>query len=320
MKAATYDASGPPEVLRYVDVPDPVCASDGVVIRVRAVSVEGGDVINRATAAPPHPAYVVGYAAAGEVVEVGRDVTGFRVGQAATTVAMDGSHAEFRAAPARTTWAVPEGLDLAAAAALPIAFGTAHRCLHTAGHLQAGQTVLIQAGAGGVGLAAIQLAHRAGARVLATVSGEARAERLARLGLDAVIDHRREDVAEAALRLTGGCGADLVVDPVGGRTLAGSLASLRPGGRLVFVGNAGGGDLSVDLWPALQANLTLAGVFMGPLFEIEEVHRDVAALLDEAARGEVEVVIDRTFPLAEAARAHQHAAEGAPLGRVVLVP
>lgn len=320
MKAAIYDAPGAPEVLRYADIPDPVYAPDEVLIRVGAISIEGGDAINRDTTTPSLPAHVVGYAAAGEIIEVGRDVRGFRVGHSVTTVAADGSHAELRAAPARTTWTIPEGLSLDAAAALPVAFGTAHRCLHVVGGLQAGETVLIQAGAGGVGVAAIQIAHQAGARVIATVSGADRAERLARLGLDMAIDHRRENVVEAVRRLTGGRGADLVVDPVGGPTLAGSMAALRAEGRLVFVGNAGGGDMNVDLWPALQSNLSLMGVFLGPLLGTEAVYRTVTDLLAQAARSEIEVVIDRTFPLAEAAAAHRHVAEGAPLGRVMLVP
>ena len=171
MKAAAYDEAGEPEVLRYVDVPDPACPEDGLVVRVRAVSIEGGDTINRATIPPPHPAFVVGYAAAGEVVEVGRDVRGFRVGQAGATMGMDGSHAELRAVSARTSWVLSEGLDFGAAAAVPIAFGTAHQCLHAAGQVRRGETVLVQGGAGGVGIALVQLAKLAGARVIATVSG-----------------------------------------------------------------------------------------------------------------------------------------------------
>lgn len=320
MKAAAYDMAGDPEVLRYVDVPDPVCPDDGLVIRVKAVSVEGGDTINRATQAPPHTAYVVGYAAAGEVVEVGRDVRGFHVGQAVTTMGMDGSHAELRAVSAKTTWLLPEGLDSGVAAAIPIAFGTAHQCLHAAGKLSRGETVLVQGGAGGVGIAMIQLAKLGGGRVIATVSGKERTDRLMRLGLDAAIDHRTEDVAETARHLTGGSGVDLAVDPVGGSTLASSIASLKPHGRLVFVGNAGGGELTLDLWPAMMANLSLTGVFMGTEFEKGSVYRNVADLLAQAAQGEIEVIIDKRFALAEAVQAHRYIAENQVFGRVLLIP
>ena len=233
---------------------------------------------------------------------------------------MDGSHAELRAVSAKTSWPLPDGLDFGAAAAIPIAFGTAHHCLHTAGRLRQGETVLVQGGAGGVGIALVQLAKQGGARVIATVSGKERTERLMRLGLDAAIDHRTEDVAEAVRRITDGKGVDLVVDPVGGSTLAGSLASLRPHGRLVFVGNAGGGELTLDLWPAMMANLSMTGVFMGTEFDKEPVYLSVAELLSQAARGEIEVIIDSSFPLAAAAQAHRYIQDSQVFGRVVLIP
>lgn len=318
MKAAIYDHPGPPDVLRHVDVPDPVCPSDGVLIRVEAAAIEGGDLINRASMAPPHPAFIVGYAAAGEIIAVGEKVKDRRVGQKVTSFDLAGSHAELRAVAASRTWPVPDGLDMAAAAALPIAFGTAHHCLFARGGLKRGETVLIQAGAGGVGLAAIQLAHRAGATVLATVSGAERAERLVGLGLDHAIDHRSADVVDTVMRLTEGRGADLVVDPVG-TTLQGSLAALRPEGRLVFVGNAGGSQIGIDLWPALQANQSLFGVFMGTQLEKPDVYCTVSWMLELAATGDLKVIVDRTFPLAAAADAHAYAESHSTLGRVVIV-
>ncbi|RWR05619.1 quinone oxidoreductase family protein [Paenirhodobacter populi] len=319
MKAAIYDRPGPPDVLRYAEVPDPVCPEDGVLIRVEAAAIEGGDLINRASMPPPHPAFVVGYAAAGEIIAVGKNVKDRRLGERVTSFDLAGSHAELRAVAASRTWPVPEGLDMSAAAALPISFGTAHHCLFARGGLARGETVLIQAGAGGVGLAAIQLAHQAGARVLATVSGVARAERLIGLGLDHAIDHRAADVVETVMRLTEGRGVDLVVDPVG-TTLQSSLAALRPEGRLVFVGNAGGSRLDLDLWPALQANQSLFGVFMGTQLDKPDVHRTVSRMLKLAATGDLEVVVDRTFPLASAAEAHAYAESNSILGRIIIIP
>lgn len=169
-------------------------------------------------------AIAVGNAAAGEVVAVGPEVRDRLVGQKVTSFDMDGSHAAMRAVKASRIWLVPEGLGMAQDAALPIAFGTAHHCLFTRGQLAGGETVLVQAGAGGVGHAAIQLARQAGATVIATVSGTERAMRLAALGLDHAIDHRRVDVAAEAMRLTNGRGVDLVVDPMGA-TLKNSLAA-----------------------------------------------------------------------------------------------
>lgn len=319
MKAAIYDHPGPPDVLRYADVPDPVCPSDGVLIRVKAAAIEGGDLINRSSTPPPHPAFVVGYAAAGEIIAVGKNVKNRQVGQRLTSFDLAGSHAELRAVAASRTWPVPEGLDMVAAAALPIAFGTAHHCLFARGGLKRGETVLIQAGAGGVGLAAIQLAHQAGATVLATVSGAERAERLLELGLDHAIDHRSADVIDTVMRLTEGAGVELIVDSVG-TTLQSSLAALRSEGRLVFVGNAGGSALKIDLWSALQANQSLFGVFMGTQFEKPDVYCSVSRMLELAAVGDLEVVVNRVFPLADAAAAHAYAENNSILGRVIIAP
>lgn len=262
MKAAICDQPGPPDVFRYVDVADPQCPPDGVVIRVEAISIEGGDLINRRTTTPPHSGFVIGYAAAGTIVEVGKSVTKRHVGQRLATFDLSGSHAELRAVSANKTWLVPDGLDIGEAAALPISFGTANHSLFARGQLLRGETVLIQAGAGGVGVVAIQLAHRAGAKVIATVSGQERVGPLMALGLDHAIDHRKNDVVSEVMRLTDGKGADLVVDPVG-TTLDTSLAALRPEGRLIFVGNAGAGEVKAGLWTAMQANQSLHGVFMG---------------------------------------------------------
>jgi len=318
VRAAIYERPGSPEVLRIEDAPDPVCAVDDVLIRIEAISLEGGDVINRAQAEPP-PGGIVGYAAAGTIVEVGSAVRSRRVGQRVTSWNLAGSHAEFRAVPASRTWVLPDDLSMERAACIPIGCGTAQHCLFNRGRLASGETVLIQAGAGGVGLGAIQLAHAAGATVIATVSGASRAERLKAMGLDHAIDHRTTDVAAEVRRLTQGRGVDLVVDPVGS-TLRISLDCLRPEGRLVVVGNAGGGTLDLDLWPALQSNQTIMGVFMGSQFEKPDVHHPVGGLLDQAARGDLEVVIDKRFSLAEAAAAHRYAETEPVFGRVVIVP
>jgi len=318
MKAAVYDTAGEPEVLRYADVEMPSCGPDEVLVRVGGISIEGGDLLHRAHMQPAAPNHIVGFAAAGEIVEVGSAVSGRQVGQRVTTGSLDGSHAEYRAVPARRTWLVPDGVDDAAAAAVPVAFGTAWHCLHDRLRLAQGETLLVQGGAGMVGLAAIQFAHRMGARVIATVSGEQRAARLRALGLDEAIDHRRQDVEDAVRELTAGRGVDAVLDPVGA-TLAQSFAALREGGRLVFVGNVGG-SIAPDLFPAMQKNLTLHGVFFGALWERPEVGATIEAILLDVAARRLEVVIDRRFPLAEAAAAHRHAEQGGVLGRTVMIP
>lgn len=319
MKAAVYDKAGSPDVFRYVDLPDPEFGQYDVLISVEAISIEGGDLINRRAVTPPQSPFVVGYAAAGTVVAVGADVKDRAIGDRVTSFDMHGSHASMRAVPATRTWRIPDGVEMPAAASLPISFGTAQHCLFDRADLQKGDTVLIQAAAGGVGLAAVQLASRAGAKVIAVAGGSERAARLIEFGAAHVIDRHKDDVVELAMQITGGKGVDVVIDPVG-VTLQASLAALAPEGRLVFVGNAGGGDLTVDLWPPMQANQTLYGVFMGPLLERPAVHKTIDTILGAVADGDVEVVVERIFPLAEAAAAHRFAESENPLGRVVLQP
>lgn len=318
MKAAVYDNPGPPTVLRYADVPDPVCGPQDVLIAVEAISIEGGDLINRRST-PQRSSWIVGYAAAGTIVAVGENVKDRSVGQRVTAFDMQGSHAELWSVPASRTWLIPNDVGTVQAAALPISFGTARHCVITKGRLNEGETVLIQAAAGGVGLAAIQLARQAGATVVAVTGGRERQARLAALGAAHVIDRFEQDVVGEARRLTDGRGVDLVIDPVGS-TLQASLSALAIEGRLVFVGNAGGGGLDVDLWSPMQNNQTLHGVFMGPLFERPAVHRTVDELLEAAAEKRLDVVIDQVFPLREAARAHEYAETAKPLGRVVMTP
>lgn len=205
MKAAVYDNPGPPTVLRYADVPDPVCGPDDVLIAVEAISIEGGDLINRRST-PQQSPWIVGYAAAGTVISVGKNVRDRAVGERVAAFDMQGSHAELWSVPASRTWLLPEGVGMAQAAALPISFGTAQHCLITKGGLQKAETVLIQAAAGGVGLAAVQLARDAGATVIAAAGGSERQARLRGLGASHVIDRLEKDVVEEVLRLTGGMG------------------------------------------------------------------------------------------------------------------
>jgi len=319
VKAAVYDAEGAPGVLKYVDIPEPVAGPDDVLISVEAISIEGGDLINRRSTPPPRPSWIVGYAGAGTVVAVGANVRSRAVGDRVTAFNMQGSHAERWAVPAERTWLIPDGVDAAEAAVLPISFATAHHCLFTRGMLRHGETVLIQAAAGGVGLAAVQLASQAGATVIAVASGTQRRGRLLELGADHVVDRAANNVVESVRQLTYGAGVDLVIDPVG-TTLSASLSALAEQGRLVFVGNAGGGSLTVDLWPPMQSNQTLMGVFMGPLFARPEVRSSVDDMLQAVAAGRIKVVIDRIFPLADAAEAHEFAETAKPLGRIVMKP
>jgi NADPH2:quinone reductase len=312
MKAAVYYENGDPSVFRYEDVPDPECRPDGIVIRVEAVSIEGGDTLNRLQGALTSRPHIVGYQAAGEIIEVGSDVRDLKLGQKVVTVGFNASHAALRAVPARAAWPIPKGADLR--------FGTAHDCLFEFGHLKSGETVLVQAGASGVGVAAIQLAKRAGARVLATASSDDRLERLKPLGLDHGINYKRVEVPATVMKITDNQGVNLVVDPVGGPTLEASLLSLGYRGRVSMVGAAGREPMRIDVSSLMAGNRSLSGVFLGAEIATDRVHDNIQRLIDEVAAGTLKVLIDRTFPLKEAAAAHAYIESRKAVGRVLLIP
>jgi NADPH2:quinone reductase len=321
MKAAVYYENGGPEVLKYEDFPDPACHPKGIVIQVAAVSIEGGDTLGRFRGMLATKPHIVGYQAAGEIIEVGAEVTDLKVGQRVVTTGNYGSHAERRAVPARNAWVIPDGFDIQKAAAIPVPFGTADDCLFEFGRMKAGEIVLVQAGASGVGVAAIQLAKRAGAKmVLATASSDERLERLKDLGMDFGINYRRDDVATEVKRLTDNHGADVIVDSVGGPTLQGSINALAYRGRVSMVGMAGREPMKVDVGSMMGGNRSLSGVFLGAEITTDRVHNNIQRLINEAARGELQVVIDKTFPLSDAAGAHAYIESRAAVGRVLLIP
>ena len=320
MKAAVYYETGPPDVFRYEDVPDPEAFPGGVVIDVEAISIEGGDTLNRSGGEMTSKPHIVGYQCAGTIREVGEGVEDRHVGQKVVATMTSGSHAERVAVPALITWPIPEGADVVAAACVPVAFGTADECLFEFGHLQTGETVLIQAGAGGVGLAAIQLAKRAGATVLATASSDDKLERLREFGLDHGINYSRSGWVDAARAATDGRGVDLVVDSVAGKVLAGSIQCLAYRGRCITVGRAGRDPTPLDVSVLMMGNNSLTGVFLGAEMVNERTREMIGRHVADVATGALRVVVDSTFPLADAAAAHAYIESRQAFGRVVLIP
>lgn len=322
MKAAVIHGNGPPEALRYEEVPEPDCPGGCVVVDAEAISIEGGDLLARAASPPPAVPHVVGYLSAGSVSEVAGDVQAPGVGDRVVALNAAGSHGERRAVPAIMTWPIPEGLDAARAACVPVAFGTAYECLFTAGNLAEGQTVLVHAGAGGVGMAAIQLAKRAGATVISTASSDEKLERLKALGLDHGINYARDSFVERARELTEGRGVDVVLDSIGGQNLVDSIGVLGYRGTLVSVGVAARQGSSIEAQSLWAQNNALRGVYLGGaiLSEYTRIHPMIGELLERVASGELRVEIDRTFPLAEAAAAHEYVESRQAFGRVVMTP
>jgi len=322
MKAAVYYETGAPEVLKYEEVAEPELRSGGLLIDVAAIAIQGGDTLNRTGGIMASKPHIVGYQASGVVREVGDGVTGFTKGQHVVATMGFGSHAEVISVPAGSVWAVPNGLSLLEAAGVPIEFGTADDCLFEFGHLRAGETVLIQAGASGVGIAAIQLAKAAGATVLATASSDERLERLKEYGLDHGINYTKVDAAQEVMKYTNNAGVNLVLDSVGGSTLEGSVAMLGYRGRISWVGRAGREERPPEMWPIMQKNASISGVFLGAEMAMnpQRTHSMIEGLLARIAKKELTVVLDKTFPLSDAAGAHAYIESRKAFGRVLLIP
>jgi NADPH2:quinone reductase len=253
---------------------------------------------------------------------VGDGVDTRKVGQRVCAIMQHGSHAELVSVPWMSTWVLPDGLDVKHGACVPIPFGTADDCLFEFGRLKAGETALVHAGAGGVGLAAIQLAKRAGATVLATASSDEKLARLKPFGLDHGINYRSGDFADAVRGLTNGHGADVIVDSIGGRTLAGSIEALAYRGRIAYVGSAGRDAFQPNFDALRPGNKTVVGIFLGAemVLNHQRVHAMIAGHLADIAAGKLRVVIDREYPLKDAAAAHAYVESRQAFGRVLLIP
>jgi NADPH:quinone reductase len=322
MKAAVIYENGDPGVLRHEDVPEPECPDGFVLVDAEAISIEGGDLLARAAGEPPQLPHVIGYLSAGIVSEIGAGVEGRSVGDRVVALNAAGSHAARRAVPAAMTWPIPAELDAARAACVPVAFGTAYECLFTAGNLTDGQTVLIHAGAGGVGMAAIQLAKHAGATVIATASSDTKLERLKPFGLDHGINYATDSFVKRTNELTDSRGVNIVIDSIGGQNLIDSIDVLAYRGTLVSVGVAARAGSAIEAQSLWTRNNTLRGVYLGGaiLYEYARIHPMIGDMLQRVASGELQVEIDRSFPLAQAAAAHEYVETRKAFGRVIITP
>jgi NADPH2:quinone reductase len=315
MKAAVYSRNGGPEVLEFADAPDPGVGPGTVLIRVHYIALQGADVRKRREVAPANAAYIVGYQAAGIVEAIGSDVTQVAPGDRVVGFALAGSHAELFAVAERHTYKAPDGLDLAVAATLPVEFGTASDALFELGGLVAGERVLVRGAAGGVGLAAVQLAKRQGAFVIASAARASRLDQICDLGADIGIDYEQHDVAARTLEITEGRGVELVIDMVGGEPL---LTACARRGRYGAVGRAGAPFSIVRVGDLVNRSLTVFGLMFGDEMATPRVHALVARLMEQAMRGEIQLPVARIFRLAEAADAHAFVERERPVGRVLL--
>ncbi len=322
MKAAVYYENGGPEVLKYEDVPDPTCPPDGVVVDVEVISLEGGDTIHRLLTPFAKAPHIVGYQCAGTIREVGPNVGDRKVGEKVVALLPNGSHAERVAAKASSIWTIPKEADLVASACVPVAFGTAYEALFTLAHLEKGERVLIHAGAGGVGIAAIQLAKAAGAEVLTTASSDEKLLKLHPLGADHGINYKTGPLVEAVERVVGKHAINVVIDTVGGRTLQDSVTCLAYRGRIVNLGVAGREGAAFNPLPLWGRNGSLIGMSLMTSLTNEHArtYRVIGECIERVAKGELKVVLDKEFKLKDAADAHAYIESRAAFGRVVMRP
>lgn len=324
MKAITFATYGGPEVLRLEDVAEPTPTDDELRVRVRASALNRADTMQRRGHYPPPPGEsdILGLELAGEVEAVGANARGFKPGDRVFGLVGGGAYAEKACIDHRLAMPIPDGWDFMKAAAVPEVFFTANETLFTLGRLDEGETVLIHAGASGVGTAGIQMARQAGARILVTVGSEEKVARTVALGAAAGINYKTTDFAARVLELTNGAGVDLVQDFIGAAYWQNNLKCLKTAGRLVLVGLMGGAKVEVDLGLIMRKRLQVIGSVMRsqPLAnKITITERFRSRWLPELENGRLQPLIDTAFPLAEAAAAHQYMEENRNVGKIMLV-
>lgn len=338
MKQVWIPRTGEPEVLELREAPDPEPAAGEVRVRVEAAGINFADILARMGLYPDAPKLpaVVGYEVAGRVDAVGEGVDGLEVGDRVVCLTRFGGYSDTVCVPQVAARQVPEKLSAAEAASIPVNYLTAWLMLVRLGHVQPGNTVLVHACAGGVGLAAVQICRHVGAEVIGTAS-QPKHERLGEMGVAACIDYRTQDFLAEVRRQTEGRGVDIVLDAVGGDSFQNSYRCLSDLGRLFLFGVSGlAPGMKRSLIAALAGMLRMGsfkpirlmndnrGVFGVNLGHLWHRADELASMLDEIlalfADGTFAPVVDRTFQFSDAAAAHRYIQERKNFGKVVLTP
>jgi NADPH:quinone reductase-like Zn-dependent oxidoreductase len=343
MRAVVLTGTGGPEVLRVQERPDPVAGPGEVRIAVRAAGINFADTMARVGVYPdaPKPPCVLGYEVAGVVDQVGEGVDDRAPGDRVMAATRFGGQAELVAVAAEHTLPLPDSLSFEQGAAFPVNYGTAYAALTLMGGMKAGERVLIHAAAGGVGIAATQLARNGGAEIFGTASA-AKHEAIRAQGVDHAIDYREHDFETEVRRLSGGEGVDLAIDALGPTSFRKDYRLLRPGGRLIMFGlsevtKAGARDLPATLkslakmplatmpwWKSLalmNENKGIFGLNMLSWWDEEgSLDRVTEPLVGELEARRLEPVVAASFPFEEAGAAHRFIGERRNVGKVVLLP
>ena len=323
MKAIQFDRLGGPEVMELREVPKPEVQPGTVVVKNHVIALNYGDVFfiqGQYLVKPVFPD-IPGMEAAGVIEAVAPDVTGLAPGMRVAYIGM-GAYAEFTRMRASRVIPLPDATTFEQAAAFPIAVLTAWHLIHSCHHTTANQTVLVHSAAGGVGIAAVQIACATGARVIGTVSSDDKAEIVRRFGASDVINYATHDFGVEAMRITNGRGVDLILDAVGKPTFEKGLTCLAPFGHLILYGSAGGAPDPIDVRRQLFAKSQKVSGFVVPMvYGMKEIHRrGLDAVFELARAGRLTIPIGKTFPLSEAAEAVRFLQSRRSTGKLLLIP
>lgn len=309
--------------LVWAKAPDPVCGAEDVLVAVRATAVNRADLLQARGLYPPPPGDldILGLEAAGEIIAVGEKVTAWGPGDRVCALTPGGGYAEFAAIPQEWLIPLPANWSFVEGAAVPEVWLTADTNLFHEGGLTSAETVLIHAGASGVGTAAIQLACEMGARTAVTAGSTAKLDVCRALGAAITVDYRSEKLRKAILDQTNGEGIDLVLDCIGGPYLEDHIRLLKPYGRLINIGLLGGASAALDMAAVLMKSLTLKGTRMrsrSRKAKGQATRRFRDRFWPLLVAGKLRPIIDRVIPITEADEAHAHVKANRNIGKVIL--
>ncbi len=323
MRHIDHRPGGGPECLRMAEGPVPEPGPHDVLVRVAYAGINRPDVFQRSGSYPPpaDASPLLGLEISGEIVALGADVSGWKVGDQVCALTPGGGYAEYCVAPAEHCLPVPAGLSLLEAAALPETYFTVWSNVFERGALQPGEAFLVHGGSSGIGLTAIQLAKQFGATVYTTVGSSEKADACRRAGADRVINYHEEDFVEVLKQATDGNGVNVILDMVGGDYIPRNIKSLAVEGRLVQIAFLKGSRVELDTAPIMRKRLTFTGSTLRPRSRAEKA--DIAQALQDKVwplldQGLCHPVIHATFPLEEAAEAHRLMESSKHIGKIML--
>ncbi len=322
MKAIQVKEPGGPEALELTEIPIPPPKENEVVVKIAASGVNFIDIYHREGRYKLPLPFVAGQEGSGTISAVGSKVNGMKLGDRVAWAGIQGSYADYIAAPADRVVPVPEGVDDRTAAAAILQGMTAHYLTHDAFPLKRGETALIHAAAGGVGLLLVQMAHNIGARVIGTVSTEEKAKLAREAGADEVILYTKDDFESETKKLTSGKGVDVIYDSVGKTTFEKGLNVLRPRGYMVLFGGSSGAVPPFDLIQLSQKGslFVTRPTLLHYVITTQELRNRASAVFEMIARGKLKLRIAHTYPLAEAAQAHRDLEGRKTTGKILLLP